>query len=570
MRDLGELFEEAPSVESYPEYHLKVKNIMDLNTIREKVVDRKYTGVQGLVSDVALMYSNAQAIKHEQATKDGEQLLRLARATVDLLEREAREGTSRKHKLNQQAASTAEEQHQQQQKQQQQPAAVFGDGLRISCAKCSRVRRDPPGRKPSKACTKKERYWFCEPCVTGSPEAFSGRGIGVCRRDGKWKLATVRGYEPLSGKHEVVYRGELAWEFLALGDPVNHIRYCQPVPPASLSPEPQTPIQQQPRQENAVNNSGAVNTAGGKGGPSSPSSSSSSPPAKGDKPERGGDSAEQQGETVLGTGGSKDAPFPRGSSSAAVAVEAMGGANGGRQMSDGCERSDVDGGGGGGGSGGGGSGGGGSRGGDGGDVDGSDPGRDGGEAYTAAGDEELKTAAKRKREDGGGDSDVEEAKRMREGDDELVAVGDAPRAPAAAAVHPTAAALPRATTASAAAATAAAPAASNSSEVDGVDRTEKTSGASAGCARPESTTEGVTQLESDDVPTAAAAAAAAAGAPGDGGATTECGEIAAASEASHGGGGGETTSAAAGPAAAETLPSSSQDSTNAGTTSTAA
>lgn len=37
MRDLGELFEEAPSVESYPEYHLKVKNIMDLNTIREKV-----------------------------------------------------------------------------------------------------------------------------------------------------------------------------------------------------------------------------------------------------------------------------------------------------------------------------------------------------------------------------------------------------------------------------------------------------------------------------------------------------------------------------------------------------
>lgn len=37
MRDLGELFEEAPSVESYPEYHVKVKNIMDLNTIRKKV-----------------------------------------------------------------------------------------------------------------------------------------------------------------------------------------------------------------------------------------------------------------------------------------------------------------------------------------------------------------------------------------------------------------------------------------------------------------------------------------------------------------------------------------------------
>lgn len=37
MRDLGELFEEAPSEDSYPEYHAKVKNIMDLNTIRTKV-----------------------------------------------------------------------------------------------------------------------------------------------------------------------------------------------------------------------------------------------------------------------------------------------------------------------------------------------------------------------------------------------------------------------------------------------------------------------------------------------------------------------------------------------------
>lgn len=91
--------------------------------------------------------------------------------------------------------------------QQQLPAAVFGDGLRISCAKCSKLRRDPSGVGPvgsggggggggrksfSKSCTKKERYWFCESCVTGSPAAFTGRGIGVCRRDGKWKMATVR------------------------------------------------------------------------------------------------------------------------------------------------------------------------------------------------------------------------------------------------------------------------------------------------------------------------------------------------------------------------------------------
>ena len=37
LRDLGELFEEAPSVESYPEYHVKVKHIMDLKTIKKKV-----------------------------------------------------------------------------------------------------------------------------------------------------------------------------------------------------------------------------------------------------------------------------------------------------------------------------------------------------------------------------------------------------------------------------------------------------------------------------------------------------------------------------------------------------
>lgn len=34
-----------------------------------QVVDRKYAGVKGLVADVALMYSNAQAIKHEQVRK---------------------------------------------------------------------------------------------------------------------------------------------------------------------------------------------------------------------------------------------------------------------------------------------------------------------------------------------------------------------------------------------------------------------------------------------------------------------------------------------------------------------
>lgn len=33
---------------------------------RHQVVERKYSTLEGLLADVALMYSNAQAIKHEQ------------------------------------------------------------------------------------------------------------------------------------------------------------------------------------------------------------------------------------------------------------------------------------------------------------------------------------------------------------------------------------------------------------------------------------------------------------------------------------------------------------------------
>ncbi|CAN0000366.1 unnamed protein product [Ectocarpus sp. 13 AM-2016] len=62
-------------------------------------------------------------------------------------------------------------------------------------------------------------------------------------------MATVRGYEPLSGKHEVLYRGDIPWEFLSLGDPCNHIRYCQPVPPASLNSVQEMQHQQQRRRQ---------------------------------------------------------------------------------------------------------------------------------------------------------------------------------------------------------------------------------------------------------------------------------------------------------------------------------
>lgn len=37
LRNLGELFEKAPSEKSYPEYHKLVDKVMDLATIREKV-----------------------------------------------------------------------------------------------------------------------------------------------------------------------------------------------------------------------------------------------------------------------------------------------------------------------------------------------------------------------------------------------------------------------------------------------------------------------------------------------------------------------------------------------------
>lgn len=37
LRDLGELFEEAPSKESYPEYYARVVKVMDLKTIKKNV-----------------------------------------------------------------------------------------------------------------------------------------------------------------------------------------------------------------------------------------------------------------------------------------------------------------------------------------------------------------------------------------------------------------------------------------------------------------------------------------------------------------------------------------------------
>lgn len=45
LRDLGELFEEAPSVQSYPHYHNVVKHIMDLKTIKKKVWGRRSLGL---------------------------------------------------------------------------------------------------------------------------------------------------------------------------------------------------------------------------------------------------------------------------------------------------------------------------------------------------------------------------------------------------------------------------------------------------------------------------------------------------------------------------------------------
>lgn len=44
-RDLGELFDEAPSRASYPEYYAKVTNVMDLKIIKAKVRKEKGVGV---------------------------------------------------------------------------------------------------------------------------------------------------------------------------------------------------------------------------------------------------------------------------------------------------------------------------------------------------------------------------------------------------------------------------------------------------------------------------------------------------------------------------------------------
>lgn len=50
QRDLGELFDEAPSRASYPEYYAKVTNVMDLKIIKAKARKEKGIGDGGVVA----------------------------------------------------------------------------------------------------------------------------------------------------------------------------------------------------------------------------------------------------------------------------------------------------------------------------------------------------------------------------------------------------------------------------------------------------------------------------------------------------------------------------------------
>ncbi|CAM9837860.1 unnamed protein product, partial [Choristocarpus tenellus] len=61
-RLLRELFIQIPTKETYPEYHQRVRQPMDLQTMAIKVLQRSYNDCGELETDLALMLANVKKL----------------------------------------------------------------------------------------------------------------------------------------------------------------------------------------------------------------------------------------------------------------------------------------------------------------------------------------------------------------------------------------------------------------------------------------------------------------------------------------------------------------------------
>ena len=68
----------SASPSQYPDYHSVVAEPTDLKTIRSKIKRGEYTGLEGMVSDMTLLFSNCQLFhrKHSEIGRAGLSLQR--------------------------------------------------------------------------------------------------------------------------------------------------------------------------------------------------------------------------------------------------------------------------------------------------------------------------------------------------------------------------------------------------------------------------------------------------------------------------------------------------------------
>ncbi|XP_013402941.2 protein polybromo-1-like [Lingula anatina] len=66
-RSLIDIFIELPSKKEYPDYYQVISEPIDMNTIKTKIMEEKYTTEQALIADLKLMFSNARHYNEESS-----------------------------------------------------------------------------------------------------------------------------------------------------------------------------------------------------------------------------------------------------------------------------------------------------------------------------------------------------------------------------------------------------------------------------------------------------------------------------------------------------------------------
>jgi hypothetical protein len=252
-RRLSEMFDHVPTRQAYPEYYKIVSQPIDLDTIKHKVKTLRYQSVGDLMKDVQLMVSNARRLGIEDVSRDAHSIHSVAenarleamrgadpqlgavraghaaQMTLALAaaEAEARATGKRVRKPSSQGIEASLSQKKQsssnRHNHQQQSLAVStrgGAGAKkavLSCGACANCNSPHPGLAEGEEFDAvRESIWYCATCLAELGSSLQGRPVAVYwPQDSVWYTGRVQAYEPICGKHRIVYDdGE--WEYILL------------------------------------------------------------------------------------------------------------------------------------------------------------------------------------------------------------------------------------------------------------------------------------------------------------------------------------------------------------------